>query len=161
MPDAIGVGRRLHEAHAGQRPLLTLYLDTSLLVAAFTKEAATNRAFAFLSKPGEQLAISEWVNAEFSAALSIKMRMGAIDEAYRNKAAMQFSTAVADSMQVIVVATPHFRAAAQYAARHKLGLRAADALHLAIAGDAAATLCTLDKRLASAGKALGVATKLV
>jgi predicted nucleic acid-binding protein len=40
-------------------------------------------------------------------------------------------------------------------------LRAADALHLAIAKDIGATLCTFDKRLASAGKALGVSARLI
>jgi len=33
-----------------------------------------------------------------------------------------------------------------------------DALHLAIAGDKGATLCTLDRRLAEGGLALGVNT---
>lgn len=36
-----------------------------------------------------------------------------------------------------------------------------EALHLAIASEQGATLCTLDKRLARAGKALGVDARLI
>ena len=70
--DAAGVRPRLRSAIAGPGPLLTLYLDTSLLVAALTNETETGRMQAWL---GEQepsrLAVSEWVITEFSAALSM------------------------------------------------------------------------------------------
>ncbi len=39
-----------------------------------------------------------------------------------------------------------------------MGLRAGDALHLAICANQGATLCTLDRRLIDAATALGVAT---
>jgi predicted nucleic acid-binding protein len=42
-----------------------------------------------------------------------------------------------------------------------LGLRAGDALHLAICADHGATLCTLDRRLNEAGPVLGVKTMLL
>jgi predicted nucleic acid-binding protein len=58
---------------------------------------------------------------------------------------------------------PHwsFRTAARFADQHVLGLRAGDALHLAICADHGATLCTLDRRLANAGSALGVKAMLL
>ena len=40
-------------------------------------------------------------------------------------------------------------------------MRAGDALHLAICADHGATLCTLDRRLAEAGPALGVKATLL
>jgi hypothetical protein len=59
---------------------LTLYLDTSLLVAALTNETETGLMQAWL---GEQepsgLAISDWVITEFSAVLSMKLRSGQIE----------------------------------------------------------------------------------
>jgi predicted nucleic acid-binding protein len=56
------------------------------------------------------------------------------------------------------VAASHFRIAAKYVDQHALGLRAGDALHLAVAADHGAVVCTLDQRLAEAGPVLGVAT---
>lgn len=139
-----------------------LYLDTSLLVAAYTHETGTERALAFLeNRERERLAISGWVVSEFSAALSMKIRTGEIDEAYRAEASALFAQAAAESLEMISVTTTHFKAAAKFVEQHELGLRAADALHLAVAGDAGATICTLDKRLANAGKSLGVATTLL
>ena len=140
---------------------MTLYLDTSLLVAAYTFEIATKRALAFLNDPGARLVISEWVATEFSAALSLKIRTGAIDDAYRGEALALFERSMADSLKVLPVEITHFRTAARLATKHKLGLRAGDALHLAIAQEEAATLCTLDKRLSAAAKALGIATRLI
>jgi predicted nucleic acid-binding protein len=55
----------------------------------------------------------------------------------------------------------HFRTAARFVDQHMLGLRGGDALHLATASEHGATVHTLDQRLAEAGPALGVATKLV
>jgi predicted nucleic acid-binding protein len=42
-----------------------------------------------------------------------------------------------------------------------LGLRAGDALHLAIASQHGATVYTLDQRIAEAGPALGVSAQLL
>ncbi len=139
-----------------------LYLDTSLLVAAFTPEAATDRALDFLSRSREQrLVISEWVNTEFAAALSGKIRTNAIDEAYRVKALALFEKLTMEGMEFVPVTTAHFREAARLASGHKIGLRAGDALHLAIARSQNANLCTLDKQLAAAGDALGIPTRLI
>jgi hypothetical protein len=54
-----------------------LYLDTALLVAASTNEAGTERMQHWLGRqPEDNLAISDCVATEFSAALSIKLRTG-------------------------------------------------------------------------------------
>ncbi len=136
------------------------YLDTSVLVSAYTSEPATPRVLSLLnSGRDEATAISEWVATEFHAALSIKIRTQEIDEAYRDEALALFATSIAEAMDVVPVTTAHFRYAARLADQHELGLRAGDALHLAIASDVGATLWTLDNRLARAGEALGVAVK--
>jgi uncharacterized protein len=139
-----------------------IYLDTSVLVAGFTHESTTVRILAWLERPRtEVMLISEWVTVEFSAALSFKMRTKQIDETYRQHALTLFSQLVKDSVDVTPVTGAHFAKASQFAESHALGLRAGDALHLAIAGTQSATLVTLDKRLSRAGPSLGVATRLL
>ena len=138
------------------------YVDTSVLVAALTNEVNTRRAERWLiAAAAGDLVISDWVVVEFSAALSIKLRVGSIDLKQRAAALGAFATIIDESLTLTPLKSDHSRTAARFADQHQLGLRAGDALHLAVARDQAATLCTLDKRLANTGKALGVATKLI
>jgi predicted nucleic acid-binding protein len=136
-----------------------LYLDTSPLVAALTDEIHTVSTQAWLAmQGGGTLAISDWVISEFSAALSIKLRTGQINPPRRAAMLAAFATLTTEALIVWPVSGNQFHTAATFADQYALGLRAGDALHLAIAADHGATLCTLDRRLADAGGALGVKT---
>jgi predicted nucleic acid-binding protein len=141
---------------------LNPYLDTSLVVTALTNERRTPEVLSWLKeqRPGS-LRISEWVIAEFSAALSMKQRVGTLDPISRVATLQKFREFVSTGVDVILVASGHFQTAATFADQSALGLRAADALHLAIASGYAAALHTLDERLAKAGLELGVRTVLV
>jgi predicted nucleic acid-binding protein len=138
------------------------YLDTSVLVAALATEVHTPRAQRWLlAAEADALATSGWATAEFSSAMSLKLRMGSIDPEGRKAALDGLAAMLSDSLVLLTIVDAYFHAAAGFADRHTLGLRAPDALHLAIAAGNGATLVTLDKRLASAGKKLGVATRLI
>lgn len=51
--------------------------------------------------------------------------------------------------------------AANFARRSQPVLRAGDALHVAIAAEAGAAICTTDKRLASAATEVGVTVEFI
>jgi uncharacterized protein len=136
-----------------------LYLDTSLLVAALTNEPETRQMQGWLSEQDpDDLVISDWVVAEFSAALSIKLRTGEIEARHRANALTMFTRLCNDNLTVMPVSRVQFRMAARFADQCALGLRAGDALHLAVSAENGATICTLDRRLSEAAAALGVQT---
>jgi len=141
---------------------LIRYLDTSLLVSAYTSEARTLEIQAWLGdQPAVELAISDWVVAEFSAALSIKLRTRQLDAGARAQALNVFARFCADTADVLPISGVHYRIAARFADQHLLGLRAPDALHLAICADHGATIYTLDRALAEAGGELGLDSVLL
>jgi predicted nucleic acid-binding protein len=138
------------------------YLDTSVLVAAMTRETRTATTQRWLgAQAAGSLAISDWVITEFSAALAMKLRLGALETAHRAEALRVFTTLVDESFHVLGTSAMEFRVAAKYADQHKTGLRAGDALHLAIAAGHGAGLVTLDRKLAAAARSLGVSCRMV
>jgi uncharacterized protein len=103
---------------------------------------------------GEAL-VSDWVTAELSSALAIKIRTGALTPGFRRRALAVYDRLLTQSFTVLPITSSHFQTAARYADRHDLALRAGDALHLAIATEHRSTLLTLDRRLQAACLALG------
>lgn len=139
-----------------------LYLDTSLLVAALTKERENSHVQGWLGEQDpNELVVSDWVETEFSSALAIKLGTGQIDGGHRTEALAGFAGLCRNCLDVLSVSRAQFRLAAQFADQYALGLRADDALHLGICAERGATLCTLERRLAAAGPALGVKTMLL
>jgi uncharacterized protein len=132
------------------------------LVSALTNEVATDRVQVWLSQqdPAELL-ISEWVATELVSAFSMKLRVGQFSIENRAAATAFFTRLKSDSLTTVPITREHFLTAARFAAQHEIGLRAGDALHVAIAAEQGATICTLDERLAEAALALGVSADLV
>ena len=107
-------------------------------------------------QPHAALAVSLWTTTEISSALSLRLRMKTLDLETRDAALALWSRLSRDNFDILVVEPAHFKRAATLVDRHELGLRAPDALHLAIAESVGATMVTLDERLAHACRDCGV-----
>lgn len=138
------------------------YLDTSVLVAALTREKRTLSIQKWLAaQPSGTLTISHWTITEFSAALSIKVRTKQMNTTQRADSLSLFSSLAEKSFAQVIIGPGEFQAAARYADQYKTGLRAGDCLHLAASASVGARLITLDKTLAKAATALGISNELL
>ncbi|MBB5684632.1 type II toxin-antitoxin system VapC family toxin [Sphingobium boeckii] len=140
---------------------MTHYLDTSVLVALLTPEVQSNEVESWLSAHPSSLATSDWTVTEFSSALSIKLRTGQIEDVHRAAALTAFFALLGGALRLMPLTRVHFENAARIVDRQESGLRAGDALHLAVAREAAAELVTLDKLQAQAATSIGVTAHLI
>ncbi len=133
------------------------YLDTSLIVAAFTNEQGTVPAQGVLrAAEDDPLAISDWVVTETAAGLSRKVRERRLGTRDRRNAWTAFNTIVESTFVVLTVIPANFRAAAELVSDPETTLRSGDALHLAIAAAAGATVYTLDRGVSAAASRLQI-----
>ena len=118
---------------------MSLYIDTSVVVAALTNEQETSRMQDWLGgQAPEDFFISDWVVTEFSSALSIKLRTRQIIVTDRANSLAMFTRLCADSIGVLPVTSQNFRTAARFSDQY-----------------------ALDRRLAEAGPQVGLATILL
>src|SRR5262245_13912355 len=135
-----------------------LYFDTSFLTPLIREEATTVRVENYLRTiPAGELAISHWTMVEIASLLAREVRMGGITSEGAKQAEHQFDTVVTEAFIVLLPQATDFRLAREYLGNHRTGLRAGDALHLAIArNQKAEAIYTLDKGLLRAGNMLGL-----
>lgn len=133
------------------------YLDTSLLVSALTNETRTGQAQAWLAaQDPESLLISDWTITEFSSALATKLRTGQLQASHRAASLAEFTRLTDHSFGVMPVSSVDFRTAARLTDYYATGLRAGDALHLAICINHGLSLVSFDTALNQAAAAGGV-----
>jgi hypothetical protein len=133
------------------------YLDASVLVSTLVQEAGTPPVEAFLIATDSELLISDFAAAEVSSGLSRLLRMGRLTSGDATARLADFDAWRAAVSSPVDLRPGDGRLADAYVRRFDLGLRAPDALHLAIVRRLDATLVTLDRRMARAAEALGIA----
>ena len=133
------------------------YLDTSFLVPYFVSEDSSERVEKFLRSAKDELAVSAWTATEFVSALGLKVRTKQLDRQAASAALATFREVGESHFNVLAVTLGDFRAASVYLQEWDLGLRAGDALHLAIAkSNGIRKLLTLDEKMLKAAKALRI-----
>ena len=131
-----------------------IYCDTSFLTPLILQEATSDAVAAYISRlPAGDLAISQWVRLEFASLVSREVRMGGLTEPEAQAASREFSHLVSDSYRVITPLVADYDVAKGFIENFATGLRAGDALHLAIARNhGAQAFYTLDRGLLKAAK---------
>lgn len=135
-----------------------LYFDTSFLVPLVLPEATSAKIAVFVSElNSEQFTVSHWTRVEFSSLIAREVRMGGLNSHAAAQADARFEAMVDASFDVLLPNVDDFSLAKQFLGRFETGLRAGDALHLAIASNRrAAMIYSLDKTLLKAGSTLGL-----
>ena len=133
-----------------------LYFDTSFLAPLVLPESTSDKIAAFVRRlPVEELTVSHWTRVEFSSLISRDVRMSVLDAAAGERADARFEAMVDASFAVLLPNADDFGLAKRYLGKFNTGLRAGDALHLAIAGNRQAeAFYSLDKGPLMAGRLL-------
>lgn len=134
-----------------------LYADTCLLVSLFLRDSGTENALAWLDKTaGQPIMISHWSLTEFSSAAAILVRQKRITTRLHTEVSHRFRSFVAQRLTLEPPLPADFERASQLVENYATGLRAGDAVHLAICARQHATLCTADKIMAKAASVLSI-----
>jgi uncharacterized protein len=138
-------------------PAIDFYLDTNVLLAACLAERESLRVRRWLGRAAGALATSDWTLAEFVSALGIKVRRAELNAAQADSAHAVLTTAFLPGLEICTTDADVMRAVPMLLKEYELGLRAGDALHLALCLRLKRTaLATADRVLARAARHFGV-----
>jgi predicted nucleic acid-binding protein len=127
-----------------------VYVDTSVLVALHLHEPKSPLVARWYSGCKDELVSAVWCATEFASALSIKRRTGQIQESEGLAAWQRFERLCANDIQLLPIEPHAYHRASVLALEASSGLRAGDALHLAVALEVKAKgMATLDDILSS------------
>lgn len=135
---------------------MSVYLDTSVVIALFLPDPLSDRASAALSAQRATLAVSDYVDLEFSAATRRLARSRSVTPRSAREAVAEFDAWRTAHCEHLAVQDYDLSAAIALVRREDLALRGGDALHVAIAGRLGARLLTFDKKLASSARRAGL-----
>ena len=134
-----------------------VYVDTSVIVALLTVEPKTQDVTAWYAGLRDTPCCADWLLAEFSSAISIKLRTRQLSETHAKRVRKEFDLLATGGLRLVPVSRTAFSQAAEMVKRRRHGLRAGDSLHLAVALELGAShMATLDGTLAENAKRKGL-----
>jgi predicted nucleic acid-binding protein len=137
-----------------------IYPDTSVLMAIYLGETGFAKLLEWVGRNDGNLAVSGWLQLEFTSALAVKQRAGAIPAEREEAALASFQRQWLDTCVMLPINSLTYRRAAGMVSKAR-GLRGGDALHLAIAERHGAELFTFDRQQAELGADMGIKTRLI
>jgi uncharacterized protein len=139
---------------------VSLYLDASAIIPTLVEEAGTGLVRNYFAETRVPRLISDLAAIEVASGLSRLVRMRQLSAEDAHTRLLDFEGWRVETSAAVEVHPADARLAYVYVRRFDLKLRAPDALHLAIAHRAGATLVTFDLRLATAARELHVAVAI-
>lgn len=137
-----------------------ILLDASALVSFFVADANSDAVNAYFSEAKPVAGVSDFAAAEFASAVSLRLRRKQIALPEAMEILNIFDEWTARNARMIPLAPVDFPTATAFVRRFELGLRAPDAIHLAVSHRLGSPLLTFDIRQARAARVLGISLAL-
>jgi uncharacterized protein len=140
-----------------------VYVDTCLLVSLFHNDSGYPAAVAWLAGAATQeLWISHWVLLEFASATAVRQRRGELGSTKVSSLQSELEAFRAERLALLEPRAEDFLLARVWVQRQSApGLRAGDALHLAVAHRQRLTLVSADQALVVAARQFDTKAQLV
>ena len=138
-----------------ERIIAIKYLDTSVVFDFYVKSSRSKKVQAFINQHQHDLIISTWVETEFYGVLGRRVRDGGLPNTLAERAAKRFEEHQSKGLfQVYGLDGKCMKYAAALTRRFHLGIKSADALHLALVQLENLELITSDKDLSTSAQRL-------
>jgi hypothetical protein len=139
------------------------YVDTCLLVSLFHNDSGYPAAVAWLTgAAAQELWISHWVLLEFASATAVRQRRGELEATKVTSLQSALEAFRAERLALVEPRAEDYLLARVWVQRQSApGLRAGDALHLAVAQRQRLTLVSADQALVAAARQLDAKAQLV
>lgn len=134
------------------------YFDTSFLAPLVINEENSDAVEAYvLALPPAELLTSAWTQVELASLVARRERMGEFTRALADRVRAQFARLLAEHFEVLTPNRTDFEFAAGLLRNAKSGLRAGDAMHLAVAHNQGRfEILSLDQTLIKGARQLGM-----
>jgi predicted nucleic acid-binding protein len=135
---------------------VSVYLDVNVIVPLFAIDPFNDRADKALRGLHEDLMVSNFSAAEFSAVIARRVRTRDLRAGEAQSAFSNFDTWCARHTRTVEIDSSDIAGATRLMRRLDLSLRTPDALHIAIAQRTGCRMLTFDRTMSKAARTIGV-----